>query len=165
MTVKRGGKGRFVRTRYLWDGSDWDDGYIDNKGRFRIYRPDYPRAYALGYVLRSHVVWWLHHGICHPKGTNLHHKNHNKLDDRIENLELLLAGDHVRHHCAKIGVQFICRNCKQSFYVPTWRVKERRTEGNTIKFCSQKCYHAAGRTESHKTNISAGLRRRYATRV
>src|SRR5690348_16834205 len=80
---------RFVRTTNIWDGSVYDEGYVDNKGRFRVYRPDCPRAFADGYALRAHVVWWLHHGACHPEDTELHHTDENKLNDSITNLEPL----------------------------------------------------------------------------
>ena len=66
--------------------ADWNNGWYDNRERFRVYRPDYPRAYSGGYALRAHIVWWLAHKECHPKGTNLHHKNHIKAI--VENLAI-----------------------------------------------------------------------------
>ena len=56
--ITHGPDGRFERKHYLWDGSDWDDGWKDNRGRFRVYRPDCPRQMGVeGHALRAHVVW------------------------------------------------------------------------------------------------------------
>lgn len=40
----------------VWDSTRWDDGYVDNRGRFRVKRPDCPRAYANGWALRAHLA-------------------------------------------------------------------------------------------------------------
>lgn len=139
MPRKRDSKsGRFIRQRNVyWDGSDWDDGYIDPKRRFRVYRPDYPRAYAMGYALRSHVVWWIANGEIH-KG-ELHHINGNTLDDRLENLKLMTNSAHQRHHKEQFPVECMCEYCGKAFTVPRWRIRSR-----VVRFCSQACYHSAG---------------------
>ena len=33
-----------------------------------------------------------------PKGYDIHHKDHNKLNDRLDNLELMEHGKHTSHH-------------------------------------------------------------------
>lgn len=144
--MNRDSSGQFKRLREKpWDGTDWNDGYVDNKGRFRVYRPDYPRAYPEGYALRYHVVWWLTTGKVHPKGTNLHHINEIKSDDRFENLQLMGHGEHTIHHCKKPGVELICKFCNEVFRIPAWRIAQRkREEGYEPAFCSQSCYHKAG---------------------
>lgn len=43
------------------------------------------------------VVWEKHHGK-KPKGFDIHHINHNKLDNRIGNLQLLTHGEHTILH-------------------------------------------------------------------
>ncbi len=48
-------------------------------------------------LMEHHVVWVMHHGPI-PKGMIIHHKNETKQDNRIENLELMIDGDHRRHH-------------------------------------------------------------------
>lgn len=45
-------------------------------------------------------VWEDAHGPI-PDGYCVHHRNHDKLDNRIENLQLMRITDHVRHHHAK----------------------------------------------------------------
>lgn len=135
MKLKRAKNGQFVRTRKPWTVASWNDGYVDNRGRFRVYRPDCPNAFASGYCLRSHVVWWLHTGKEHPSGTELHHKNHNRLDDAFDNLEPLENRKHQKLHKAR-PVTIVCPECRKDFIMPRWRVRSRPT-----KYCSQGCYH------------------------
>lgn len=156
----RGKDGKFARIRkHPWTETEWNDGYV-NRGRFRVYRPDYPRVYAEGYALRTHVVWWLHTGQVHPAGTNLHHKNGDRLDDRLENLEIIDHGLHSSLHNRQYHA-FVCQFCGEEFMVSGQRLASRRSEGRTPKYCSQQCFHDDHRTltKEHRANISAGLRR------
>lgn len=158
MTIKDIKTGKYIKKLPIWDTSNWESGWLDNKGRFRVYRPDYPRAYQGGYALRSHVIWWLTYGECHPKGTNLHHKNRIKNDDRIENLEVIEHRLHSQLHNLGTGIKLICKVCSNEFYVPKWRITQRKKEGTNINYCSQKCYHIARKgDEVHNKNISNGL--------
>jgi hypothetical protein len=138
--------GKFARERSEpWTPDRWNDGYKDNRGRFRVYRPDYPRAYALGYALRAHVHWWLQYGAVHPLGTNLHHLNGDKLDDRIENLAMLKHAEHSKEHNPRKRLVQNCQHCNADFEVMAWRNRQRKKEGyGEVKFCSQSCYWAAG---------------------
>jgi hypothetical protein len=49
-----------------------------------VIRNDAERAKTLQYV--------------NPKKFHVHHKNHDHYDNRVENLEIVAAGDHLRHH-------------------------------------------------------------------
>lgn len=129
--------GRFQRTHDVWTPEHWNDGYTDNRGRFRVYRPDYPNAYAEGYALRYHIVWWLA-GKTIPEGYELHHINENKTDDVFSNLELITHLDHARlHHPVPTS---ICDHCGNEFcfYRRSDRIR---------RFCTQKCYQAHRKTE------------------
>jgi len=147
--------GKFLRGRETWTEEKWEEGYVDNKGRFRVYRPDYPRAYSLGYSLRAHVVWWLHKKRVHPKNTELHHKDGDRLNDRIENLQPLRPSKHRLAH-QNTDTKLICLRCKKIFVVKAWRIRSRPT-----KFCSQKCFHKYPRTVEHKEKIRKGLLRHH----
>ncbi len=64
--------------------------YKDKKYGYWI-STDYPR-------IRAHRwVWISIHGLI-PKGYEIHHKNEDKSDNRIENLELIHKSRHLSHH-------------------------------------------------------------------
>lgn len=66
-------------------------------GPKRNQRP-YKVAYRDGRpIRRSRLVWEETHGPV-PLGHHIHHKNHDPLDDRIENLECLPASVHLHYH-------------------------------------------------------------------
>ncbi len=70
-------------------------------GRIAIYVPDHPSANNRGYVLKSRYVMEQHLGRFLTFDENVHHKNGNKTDDRLENLELLSRGEHTSLHQAR----------------------------------------------------------------
>lgn len=149
---------KFVRTRMPWEPTDWDNGHVNNKGRFLVYRPDCPRAYADGYALRSHVVWWLHTGKGHSHGLRLHHKNGDRLDDRAENLELCTQSDHLIAHRGNY-VELTCKQCGREFLEKQGRVNSRE-----VKFCSQGCYHKYPKSAEQCDAHSARMRKWHADR-
>lgn len=51
--------------------------------------------------IRAHQWIWINHHGPIPKGYHLHHKNEDKSDNRIENLELIEASRHFKHHYYK----------------------------------------------------------------
>lgn len=48
--------------------------------------------------IRAHQWVWINIHKMIPKGYHIHHKNDNKSDNRIENLELIEASRHLSHH-------------------------------------------------------------------
>ena len=133
-------KGTSIRKHFLWTPDTWSDGYYDNRGRFRVYRPDYPRAYKNGYALRAHVVYWLETGEVHPCGTVLHHKNDDRTDDRFENLDMMTHGEHTTYHKIKPLIQLKCKNCNQSFGRHRWYINQYiRRYGHKPQTCCRTC--------------------------
>lgn len=150
----RSSDGSFARRMNLWTPANWDNGQINHKGYFVVYRPDYPRAWKNGYAPRYHVVWWLSTGTVPCE--DIHHKDHNKLNDRLENLETKSHAQHTADHFALPPILRRCRGCNIEFVF-----YRRDNDPNRGRFCSQKCYHLTPRTKSHRRSISEGLKRAY----
>jgi len=71
-------------------------------GRARVYCPECPYAHKNGMVLRYRYVLWKA-GVEIPPGYNVHHKDGNRANDAIENLEVKSSAEHTReHHTGKI---------------------------------------------------------------
>jgi transcriptional regulator with XRE-family HTH domain len=72
------------------------------KGYVRILMPDHPQADNSGYILEHRYVMQQHLGRLLHKSETVHHKNGNRQDNRIENLELR-QGSHghgaTHKHC------------------------------------------------------------------
>lgn len=49
------------------------------------------------WVLRARYVWEMHNGPI-PEGMGIHHKDRDKLNDDIDNLELISKADHLQEH-------------------------------------------------------------------
>ena len=140
----------------LWQPEHWKAGFIDNRGRFRVYRPDYPNAWSSGHALRAHVVWWINTGELVPLGNEyeLHHKNEDRLDDRFENLELLTNSEHQIRHKRK-NINRRCPTCESWFVVPPHKPDK--------KYCDLQCYHGDLTVRAKRNaNISISLKRAYA---
>ncbi len=87
-------------------------GHVTKFGYRRIRLPG-ERRLKMAHVL----VWEEHHGPV-PLGRELHHRNGDKLDNRIDNLQLVTRLEHKRIHSGCILCDDVwwkrCRKCLQS---------------------------------------------------
>lgn len=67
-------------------------------GRIAIKVPDHPKANGSGYVLRARYIMEQKLGRHLLTNEEVHHKNHDKTDDREENLEVLSKSEHAKIH-------------------------------------------------------------------
>lgn len=68
------------------------------RGYIRIWRPEHPMARKNGYVFAHRLIMSEHIGRYLTKSEIIHHKNGNRQDNRIENLEILSHKEHIYKH-------------------------------------------------------------------
>lgn len=86
---------------YLKDNFNnrWKGGRAKTGGYIEILKPDHPFANKNGYIYEHRFVMEQHIGRYLKPTERIHHKNHIKDDNRIENLQLLsCAGENSRIH-------------------------------------------------------------------
>lgn len=130
-------KGQFARKHQVWSLGNFEDGYADAQGRFRVYLPDHPRSCkTLGYIFRSIAAYEAYHGISVPPEMDVHHKDHDRLNDSIENLEMIDHLVHARAHAEarKVSTVCVCERCSNSFVMPQWKVNAGKG-----RFCNWSC--------------------------
>ncbi len=135
--------GTFKQIRKVWTLDNFEDGYIDSRGRFRVWMPTHPRAYKGGYILRSIVAFEAYHGICVPIDMDIHHLDANRLNDSKDNLSMMTHSAHsqLENEGKKTDVERVCQTCGETFLIKRWRLKDPRRG----KYCSQACYHSRSR--------------------
>lgn len=67
-----------------------------------IWNPGHPLARRDGYVFEHRMVAW-DEGLLTDPAHHVHHVNHDQLDNRPENLEVVTDGEHRRRHAAEDG--------------------------------------------------------------
>lgn len=71
--------------------------YAGANGYLYRHNPSHATAFKNGDVLVHREVWYDANGPI-PDGYHVHHINGDKLDNRLENLELLSASEHAKRH-------------------------------------------------------------------
>lgn len=83
--------------------------------------PEHPSATKKGYVLLHRIVVENNLGRLLNNNEVVHHKNQNKFDNRIENLEVFSLSEHTRLHMQKHGRKWAklkCPICGKIFEMP-----------------------------------------------
>lgn len=138
---------------YVGDGNPkWRGGkLITDAGYVLIYAPDHPHQ-CKGYVPEHRLVMEKHLGRILEPSECVHHFNHKRSDNRIENLELMDSwAQHQRRH--GYYEPRSCANCGEI----VMRSRALRSKW-TKSYCSRRCA-AAG---ASRANIKAAQQRRSA---
>ncbi len=91
----------------------WKGGIrTDDKGYVWVRMPHHPRAQAHGYIKRAWLVLEekLGRSLLWPE-EDAHHKDENKSNDEVDNLELRTHADHARHHALRRPKSLEMRTC------------------------------------------------------
>lgn len=93
-----------------WKKSHIGNSHIDIWGYKVILQPDHPCAQNRGYILEHRLVMMNHLGRLLSSQELVHHINGNKLDNRIENLQVIsrkdIGGKKLNAECPKCHHKF-----------------------------------------------------------
>lgn len=78
----------------------------------------------------------------------VHHINHDKQDNRIENLELTDPASHMATHRAEVPLKplvvLTCEACGSDFTRPQFMVNSAKRKGSRHVYCSRPCFLSVG---------------------
>ena len=101
---------------------------------------NHPNAIKFGYVLLHRVIMENHIGRLLLKDEIIHHKDGNKNNNDISNLEILSKSNHTKLHASKVGRQMAllkCPNCNIIF--ERQKNQTHFFKGTDFSICSRKC--------------------------
>ena len=102
---------------------------------------NYPgKKYRNKYCYEHYLVYWKNHNILPSQEQVIHHKDENKKNNSLENLELIDRVEHIVFHNSNKKTKMVvlcCLGCLKIF------IKEKRQthliKNNTYTCCSKKC--------------------------
>ena len=112
-------------------------------GYLLVYAPDHPNAHR-GRVLEHRLVMEKAIGRYLLPDEVVHHKDRNKHNNKIDNLELRTNSDHAKEHavdnlhCQSHKIEIHCLECGASRWVPPSKVHAPNPK-NIRKYCSRSC--------------------------
>lgn len=101
---------------------------------------DHPNRTNNNYVLLHRVIVENHLGRLLNSNEIVHHKNHDKKDNRIGNLKVMTSSEHSREHALDRPRKYCelkCPNCGKLFYKP--KNQTFLQKGGRYNCCSPKC--------------------------
>lgn len=121
---------------------------------------NYPyKKYRGKYAYEHIVTWWINNGTI-PDGYIIHHKDRNKHNNDINNLQLIEMKNHSSYHTASRGIHKVtwsCGMCNTIFTRNYSQTPEGKNMDNKVPFCSRKCSGTYG-TLPDNLKVMARLR-------
>lgn len=109
-----------------------------------ISKKGYPCIWIDGKEIKLHIYIWEKVNGSKPRGYEIHHKDFNKSNYLLENLELMTNSDHRRIHAGWIKknekwIKKLCNKCKRLLDLDKfYYIKTRKIESNYCKDCHNK---------------------------
>lgn len=114
-------------------------GVVSKGDYWYAYVPDHPHKTVNGYVLHHRVVMENHLGRKLRFDELVHHKNENKKDNRVSNLEVVTHAEHAAvHRKGRLYVDLICPCCEEIFSRPKNQTHFSKP-GQKYTACSKVC--------------------------
>lgn len=100
-------------------------------------------------IMEAHLGRKLH------SSEHVHHKNEDRLDNRLENLEVLHVRDHVRHHRPDEElIEITCAWCGGVALKKARTVRANRKKGRHGPFCGRSCAGKWSREQQIQNGMS-----------
>jgi hypothetical protein len=155
--MKRNKTGQFIKGS---NGETYDGFGIwyDRKG--------YATIWINRKCIKLHIyIWEKEHGE-KPKGHDVHHKDFNKGNYNLDNLELLTKSDHLKLHAGWVredGKWILkpCKDCKTLLPLNEFYQRKGLTPSNHCKRCSSKLFQERN-TEDYKRARKTYMKNYYA---
>lgn len=119
-----------------------------------ITKKGYPTIWRGGKSKMVHVLEWEKHNGPKPQGMQIHHKDENKSNWNIENLQLVTPSDHLKIHAGWVmldgeWVSKPCKDCKQILSLDSFYQRKGLTPSNRCIECSS-LYFKNQQTQEYK---------------
>lgn len=126
-----------MNTIIFGSGPDWSK-MSTSAGYPVVYYPDHPNAWSTGYMLAHRVVAEQSVKRVLSSKDIVHHKNHDKGDYSIDNLEITVSSTHAKmHSLPRKNVLLECTNCGKTF--SRNHNQTHLAKGGKATFCSRSC--------------------------